>query len=226
MEENALIGVELKKLHYLVIEADTETSAFSIFKNRLAEKDIVVSEYTNIDSLIAKNEARKDDIVNTFLLNNKYAVEPVVWGGLYALAKENTLIKKFTEKNVVQNGTKKWETRYVLVGEKTGTRYDVTQTTKGNAVEAAKAHVLAAKEDISVQVEKVLTSHNPTVSKIEYIVDETEHNNIYIFMCNAVIFDEESFGKLYEENTEMDPDTGQFKIKVETVLEYNKKVIL
>ena len=226
MEKNTLIGVELKKLHYLVIEADTETSAFSIFKNRLEEKNVVVTEYTNINELIKQKEARRDDIVNEFLIVNKYILEPVVWGGIYAEAKENTLIKKFIEKNVTQNGTKKWETRYVLIGDRTGKRIDVLQTTKGDAVNLAKDLVVEYKENISIQVEKVLTSHDPTVSTIEYIKDESEHSNIYIFMCNTISFDEEDFNTLYEENTEMDQDTKQFSIKVETVFDYAKKVSL
>jgi len=224
MEENTLIGVELKKLHYLMIEADNETSAFSIFKNRLEEKEVSISEHTNIDSLIAKNEARKDDIVNEFLLLTKYSTAPVAWGGLYAKAKENTLVKQFVEKNVVQNGTKKWETRYVLIGDTTGKRYDTTNVSKGGAVTAAKTLVVDAKENISVQVEKVLTSHDPTVSVIEYIKDKTEHNNIYMFMCNTITFDEEDFNQLYSENVELDEETKQYRIKVETVFEYSKRV--
>jgi len=224
MEENTLVGVELKKLHYLIIEADNETSAFSIFKGRLEEKGEAVTEYTNIDSLIAKNEARRDDIVNEFLITNKYSHEPIVWGGLYAKAKENTLVKQFVEKNVVQNGTKKWETRYVLIGDATGKRYDTTNVSKGGAVTAAKKLVTEAKENISVQVEKVLTSHDPTVSVIEYIKDETEHNNMYMFICNTVSFNEEEFDKLYDENVELDPDTKQWSIKVETIFEYDKKI--
>ena len=226
MEKNTLIGVELKKLHYLMIEADTETSAFSIFKNRLEEKGVVVTEYTNINELIKQKEARRDDIVNEFLVVNKYITEPIVWGGVYAEAKSNTLIKKFIEKNVTQNGTKKWETRYVLIGDRTGKRIDVLQTTKGDAVNLAKDLVVEYKENISIQVEKVLTSHDPTVSTIEYIKDESEHNNIYIFICNVLEFDEQDAQELYDENVTLDPETKQYAIKVETVFEYNKRIQL
>jgi len=226
METKKLIGVEVKELRYLAIEADDISSAFSIFKRKLEEKEVFVNQYENIDKLILEEEKHKDDIVKKFITSTKYTLEPVVWGGLYAAAKGNTLSKQFTTNNIVQNGTKKWETRYVLKGAVTKTRYDDTPTTKGDAVEKAKERVLTAKEDINIEVEKVLISHNPSVAVINYIKDETEHNNIFIFMCNIVEFDEESFNSLYEENTEMDTDTNQFRIKVDTVFEYDKRIKL
>jgi hypothetical protein len=226
METEDLVGVEIKTLRYLAIEADDISSAFSIFKRKLEEKEIFVNQYTNINELILEEEKHKDDIVKKFIISTKYIEEPVVWGGLYAEAKDNTLIKKFTINNIVQSGTKKWETRYVLIGENTKTRYDDSPTTKGDALEKAKEIVLTAKEDISIQVEKVLVSHEPSVAMIKYIKDKTEHNNIYIFMCNIIEFDENSFNTLYEENTELDTDTNQYKIKVDTIFEYDKRIKL
>ena len=221
-----LINVEIKNIHYLTIEAADLNAAFSVFKRKLEEREIFVSQFDDISAMITEEDRHKDSIANKFIQSTKYIKEPIVWGGLYADAKGNTLIKKFVEKNVTQNGTKKWETRYVLIGDRTGKRIDVTQTTKGDAVNLAKDLVEKYKENISIQVEKVLTSHDPTVSTIEYIKDKTEHDRIFMFMCNTVTFDEEGFNALYEENVELDPDTKQYKIKVETTFEYNKKIIL
>jgi len=224
VEGDQLVGVEKTNIHYLMIEAADINVAFSVFKRKLNEKDIYVDTFQNIESLIVDREHRKHDIVREFINSNKYVKENVVWGGLYANAKENSLLKKFSEKNVPQAGTKKWETRYVIIGNESGKRYDTTCTTKGDAVTKAKELVIEAKEDLSVQVEKVLISHDPTVSTIKYIKDPTAHNNIYIFMCNNIVFDEESFNSLYEENTEMDPVTKQFRIKVDTIFEYAKRI--
>lgn len=224
MEEGKLIGVELHKLHYLLIEADNITSAFSVFKNKLEEKEIFIDEYTNIDVLIEEQEKRKSDIAKLFIKDMKYQPLSVAWGGLYAPAKGNTLDKKFKVNNIVQNGTKKWETRYVIKGAVSNKRYDIDQTTKGEALELAKDLVIEAKEDLEVQVEKVLISHDPSVAVISYIKDETEHANIFMFLINTVTFDEEDSQNLYEDNVELDPDTKQYKIKVQTVLDYDKRI--
>lgn len=224
MEENTLMEVEIKNIHYLTIEAADLSAAFSIFKQKLEEKEVFISEFTNISELIEKKERYKDEITKDFIDSTKFILEPTVWGGLYAKSKGNTLIKQFVENNIVQAGTKKWETRYVLIGETTHKRYNTTQTTKGDAVELAKKLILGAAEDISIQVEKVLTSHDPTVSIIKYIKDPTEHGNIFLFLCNLVTFDEKGFNTLYTENTEMDPITKQFKIRVDTIFEYDRKI--
>jgi len=226
MENNELIGVEVKELRYLSIEADDISSAFSIFKHKLEEKEIFINQFENIDDLIQEEDRHKDDIVKKFIISTKYTLDPIVWGGLYAPAKPNTLAKQFSVNNIVQNGTKKWETRYVLIGERTKTRYDDTSITKGDALEKAKEKVIIAKENISIQVEKVLISHDPSVAVVNYIKDDTEHGNIYIFMCNIVQFDEESFNSLYDENTEIDTDTNQVRIKVDTIFEYDKRIKL
>ena len=225
MEENTT-GVKLKKLHFVMIEAENEKLAFSIFKDKLENRNVFVTEYDTLQfaGAVVRHGRDRHLIVKDFITSTGLIEEPLVWGGLYSEAKDNTLIKKFTEKNVTQNGTKKWETRYVLIGDKTGKRIDVLQTTKGDAVNLAKDLVLVHKENVSIQVEKVLTSHDPTVSTIEYIKDETEHANIYMFMCNVLEFDEQSINDMYEENVELDPDTKQWKIKVDTVFEYDKKI--
>lgn len=221
-----LVKIEIKKLNYLIIEASTELLAFSIFKGRLEEKEILVSQYVNIQELIDKHNSIPENIVKEFLISTTYNKDSIVWGGLYSAKKDNTLIKKFKLNNVLQNGTKKWETRYVLIGKVSGKRFDITNITKGKAVEAAKEKVLTAKEDISIQVEKVLVSHDPTISEVNYIKDNSEHDNIYMFMCNSITFDEEEFDTVYEENVEVDKVTNQQKIKVETLFEYDRRVKL
>lgn len=226
MEKEELIGVEISKIHYLTIEAADVNAAFSTFKRKLEEKEVFVSTFEEISELIIQEEHRKDDIAKKFIQSTKYISDSIVWGGLYAKKKGNTLLKQFILNNITQNGTKKWETRYVLIGEETGKRYDDTKTTKGEAIEEAKIKVLEAKEDISIQVEKVLISHDPSVAVVNYLKDKTEHGNIYMFMCNLVEFDEESFNTLYEENIEFDKDTNQYKIKVETIFEYDKRIKL
>ena len=224
--ENENVVVEIKKVHFVMIEAKEISTAFSAFKSRLESKDIFVSEF-DMDQFYnssARNGVDRHAIVKEFIIATGQTKEPIVWGGKFSEAKGNSLIKKFTEVNVTQNGTKKWETRYVLIGNKTGKRIDVLQTTKGDAVSLAKNLVEVHKETMSIQVEKVLTSHDPTVSTIEYIKDNTEHENIYMFMCNIAEFDEQSVNDIYEENVELDPVTKQWRIKAETVFEYAKRI--
>ena len=223
VEGDQLVGVEKTNIQYLLIEAADINVAFSVFKKKLETKDVFVDFFDIIDSLIESKDRRKHDILHEFVEANKYIKEPVVWGGLYAEAKDSALIKRFSEKNITQSGTKKWETRYVLIGA-SGKRYDTTPTTKGEAVEKAKKLVVKVKEDVTVQVEKVLISHDPTVSIIKYIKDPSEHDNIYMFMCNTVTFDEEPFNDVYERHVELDPVTKQYSIKVETTLEYAERL--
>ena len=226
--EDENVEVEIKKVHFVMIEAKEISTAFSAFKSRLESKNIFVLEFDmdQFHSSLTRNGVDRHAIVKEFILATGQTKEPIVWGGRFSEAKENSLIKKFTELNVTQNGTKKWETRYVLIGNKTNNRIDVTQTTKGDAVNLAKNLVTVHKESISIQVEKVLTSHDPTVSTIEYIKDDTEHDNIYMFLCNVAEFDEQSIDELHDENVELDPVTKQWRIKVETVFEYDKKIKL
>jgi len=231
MEENLdikeeLIGVEITNIHYLKIEADDIKSAFSVFKNKLEEKGIFVSEYTNIDNLIVVEEFRLDEIAKKFIQSTKDVKEPIVWGGLYAEAKDNTLHKKYSIDNITQKGTKKWETRYVLKGHDTGKRYDDSCTTKGDAVSMASENIANYKENLNIEVEKVLISHDPSVAIVKYIKDPSEHGNVYMFLCNVITFDEEGFNKLYEENVEFDEVTKQWSIKVETIFETNKRLNL
>lgn len=218
--------IRIKKVHFALIEAKDSKTAFSAFKNRLEDKNVFVTEYDSSSFINSKdrNGIDRHAISAEFIETNKFTADPIVWGGLYADAKENSLVKKFTEVNVIQNGTKKWETRYVLVGSDTKKRYDASCTSKGAAVVLAKETVVIAKENVAVQVEKVLTSHDPTVSTIQYIADETEHDNIYMFLCNLIEFDEQSVQDLYNENVDLDPDTNQWKIKVETSFEYEKRI--
>ena len=221
---DTLIGVELKNIHYIKIEADDKTSAFAVFKQRLEDKEVFVDHFTDIDQLIVLNEHRQDDIAKEFVKANKFNTSPIVWGGLYAEERENMLAKKYTLQNVVQNGTKKWETRYVVIGQESGIRHDITATTKGDATTKAIVLAVEKKESMNVDVEKVLISHNPTVATTTYLKDESEHRNIYMFMCNVITFDEEDFNTLLEDNMVLNKSTKQYSIKVETVLEYNKRV--
>lgn len=220
------VEIEIKKLHFIMIEAADISTAFTVFKDKLSAKDVFVSEF-DLDSFVGsfdRNGADRHSIAMEFIQTTGLTREPIVWGGKYAESKESTLLKKFTEENVVQNGTKKWETRYVLIGETTGKRYDVTNTTKGEAVDAAKVLVITAKENILVNVEKVLISHDPAVSKLNYIKDKTEHDNIFMFLCNTVDFDERSMKDIMDDNMVLDKLTGQWSIKVETIFEYEERI--
>jgi hypothetical protein len=221
-----LTKIKVSNLHYLKIEADTIETAFSIFRNKLEEKDVFINEYQNIDDLLIQDNYVISEVAKKFIASTKNIEECIVWGGKFTDAKDNMLSKKFAINNITQSGTKKWETRYVIKGIESNKRHDDTCTTKGAAIAEAKELAIKVKENLSIDVEKVLISHHPSVAEITYIKDPSEHDNIFIFMCNTVTFDEEEEDILYEENVELDPNTKQYKIRVETIFEYDKKIIL
>ena len=155
-------------------------------------------------------------------LNNKVS-EYTIFGALY---NKKPIIRddsRISMHNIVNKGTKKWETINSYRFDSGEAIFEDTET-KANALDKARELALEHNKTINIVVSKRLVDMDGILGIAEFIpFDNIDETNIYIFWVYVTTIEEKTDDELFEENTEV--DEGQYSIKEDLVSFYGRAII-
>lgn len=212
-----------------VFKVKGETMKIAFQNLKLEEKlddynlEPVSSEF-NAESINRGKILKHSQYLHKKYINNEIS-EYTVFGALY---NKKPIIKdesRVITHNVINKGTKKWETINSYRFDSGEIIYEDTET-KANALEKAKELAIEYNKTVNVVVSKRLVDMDGIIGIAEFVPFENiDDTNVYIFWVYKVNIMEKTEEEFFEENTEMEVG-GQLVLKEDLLSYYSRETVL